>query len=207
MRFTSFVLVCFALFAATCASAKKPYHRQHVASYEQPDHLTTKSMLHMILALLAIHPSRPTFAQKPGVQTAISLGLGAYRASKWLRGRRLKEQSHKSERQESTHEVAPRPRRHHRRRRGNQYGLNKRSARRQNWFKNAYNKVSPWAGPVLGAGMGAYNVYKNGKTLYGLATGRKLREMATMKTIQQVDDSPVVADGAARQLRGANYVE
>ncbi|CAK4642813.1 unnamed protein product, partial [Aphanomyces euteiches] len=148
-----------------------------------------------------------TFAQKPGVQTAISLGLGAYRASKWLRGRRLKEQSHKSERQESTHEVAPRPRRHHRRRRGNQYGLNKRSARRQNWFKNAYNKVSPWAGPVLGAGMGAYNVYKNGKTLYGLATGRKLREMATMKTIQQVDDSPVVADGAARQLRGANYVE
>ncbi|KAH9118078.1 hypothetical protein LEN26_012268, partial [Aphanomyces euteiches] len=56
MRFTSFVLVCFALFAATCASAKKPYHRQHVASYEQPDHLTTKSMLHMILALLAIHP-------------------------------------------------------------------------------------------------------------------------------------------------------
>ncbi|CAK4837986.1 unnamed protein product, partial [Aphanomyces euteiches] len=128
-----------------------------------------------------------TFAQKPGVQTAISLGLGAYRASKWLRGRRLKEQSHKSERPESTHEVAPRPRRHHRRRRGNQYGLNKRRARRQNWFKNAYNK--------------------NGKTLYGLATGRKLREMANMKTIQQqVDDSPVVADGAARQLR-TNYVE
>ncbi|KAG9408358.1 hypothetical protein AC1031_021599 [Aphanomyces cochlioides] len=82
-----------------------------------------------------------------------------------------------------------------------------RSARRQNWFKNAYNKVSPWAGPVIGAGMGAYNVYKNGKTLYGLATGRKLREMANTKTIQQVDDSPVVADGAARQLRGANYVE
>ncbi|CAK4124294.1 unnamed protein product, partial [Aphanomyces euteiches] len=61
---------------------------------------------------------------------------------------------------------------------------------------------SPWSC------MGAYNVYKNGKTLYGLATGRKLREMANMKTIQQqVDDSPVVADGAARQLRGANYVE
>ncbi|CAK4898468.1 unnamed protein product, partial [Aphanomyces euteiches] len=133
-----------------------------------------------------------TFAQKPGVQTAISLGLGAYRASKWLRGRRLKEQSHKSERPESTHEVAPRPRRHHRRRRGNQYGLNKRRARRQN---------CPWSC------MGAYNVYKNGKTLYGLATGRKLREMANMKTIQQqVDDSPVVAGGAARQLR-TNYVE
>ncbi|CAK4176609.1 unnamed protein product, partial [Aphanomyces euteiches] len=63
------------------------------------------------------------------------------------------------------------------------------------------------AGPVLGAGMGAYNVYKNGKTLYGLATSRKLREMATIKITQkQVDDSPVVAGGAARQLR-TNYVE
>ncbi|KAG9408364.1 hypothetical protein AC1031_021605 [Aphanomyces cochlioides] len=220
MRFTSFVLVCFALFAATCASAKK-HHRQHVASYEQSDQPLDSQEYGQYDPRTARYPPKyarrqnwlkntfntvKNFAQKPGVQTAISLGLGAYRASKWLRGRRLKEQSQMSEQPESTDEVAPRPRRH-RRRRGNQYGLNKRSARRQNWFKNAYNKVSPWAGPVIGAGMGAYNVYKNGKTLYGLATGRKLREMANTKTIQQVDDSPVVADGAARQLRGANYVE
>ncbi|KAG9408359.1 hypothetical protein AC1031_021600 [Aphanomyces cochlioides] len=156
---------------------------------------------------------------KPWAGPVIGASMGAYKVYSngktiynMVKGRGLREKElTDGEHPQTNEQVAPRPRRirsNRRNRRRYKNGLSKRSARRQNWFKNAYNKVSPWAGPVIGAGMGAYNVYKNGKAIYDLAKGRKLREMeGTMTTnIKQLQDAPVMSE-TSRQLRGANYVE
>ncbi|KAG9408388.1 hypothetical protein AC1031_021627 [Aphanomyces cochlioides] len=49
-----------------------------------------------------------------------------------------------------------------------------RTARRQNWGTNAYNKVKPYAGPAAGMAQSAWGVHTNGRDLYNLAKGRKL---------------------------------
>ncbi|CAK4071944.1 unnamed protein product [Aphanomyces euteiches] len=83
------------------------------------------------------------------------------------KGRKLRAATHDSE-----HIALSSPRRSRRR------GLKKhRKARRQNWVTNAYNKVKPYAGPAAGVAQNAWGVYTNGRDLYNLAKGRKLRAM------------------------------
>ncbi|CAK4673185.1 hypothetical protein LEN26_004543 [Aphanomyces euteiches] len=156
---------------------------------------------------------------KPWAGPVIGAGMGAYKVysnGKALynlaKGRGLREKELTDGEQLQTNEqVAPRPRHfgsNRRNRRRYKNGLSKRSARRQNWFKNAYDKVKPWAGPVLGAGMGAYKVYSNGKAIYDLAKGRKLRVMegTTTTNVKQLHATGLKSE-TSRQLRGAKYVE